>query len=72
MGRPLNSRYEEWTYHVITLAPNGNDVGEYQALANNIRVARAAFFAILPERPDNVVLLVQRARIILDSREPTW
>ena len=69
MGRPLSSTYAEFTYHVITLAPNGNDVGEYIALANNILVARSAFFAILPERRNNVVQLVQRARIILDSRE---
>jgi hypothetical protein len=60
--------YEEFGFHVITLAPDGHRLGEYLALCNNIMVARAAFYAILPERVGNVVLLMQRSRILLDSR----
>lgn len=61
--------YEEFGYQVIALAPDGVKIGEYIALTKNIHVARAAFFAILPERPRNTVLLMERSRIVLDSRD---
>jgi hypothetical protein len=58
--------YGEFTFRVIECLPGGKVVAHI-ALAMNIRVARAAFYAILPERPGRLILLQQGARIILDS-----
>lgn len=62
--------YAEFPYHIITLGPDGNSTDERLALTVNMRAANAAFDVMVAERPGRVVLLVQRARIIRDSREP--
>lgn len=60
--------YPEWGYHVVTSEPATNVPREYLALANNILAARGAYFGVMHDRPKEIVLLVNGARIILDSR----
>lgn len=68
MGTHTNFRdHEEFGFQVHEVDSDGRVV-DIIALAKNIRVARAAFFAILPERAGRVVLLMHRSRVILDSR----
>ena len=62
--------FSDWSFHVVTLGPDGHKVDEYLCLTNNIRAANAAFYALVPERPGRVVLLMNRQRIVRDSREP--
>lgn len=62
--------YPEFAYHVITLLPDGHKVDERLVLAVNYLAASAAFDAMVAERKGRAVLLVQRGRIIRDSREP--
>jgi len=60
--------YEEFGWHLVEYGPGGERL-ETIAVSKNFRAARAAFFAILPERPGRAIFLMQGARIILDSAE---
>lgn len=59
--------YSEFPYRIVTL--DGDNVREHLALATSIVAANAAFYAMVPERPGGVVLMMQGSRIIHDSRE---
>jgi hypothetical protein len=63
---PLQSNF---SFTVEEHDPQGRWHFVIHAGANNISVARAAYFEILKHLPDRLVLLRQGARVILQSDE---
>jgi hypothetical protein len=63
--------YEEFGFQVIETEEGSGKVRDYIALTKNITVARAAFYAILPQRPGAPIFLMNGSRIVLDSSEET-
>ncbi len=63
--------YGEFPYHVITLGADGHKTDEHLVLSRHIIAANAGFNIMAEARPNRTVLMVQRGRIIRDSREPS-
>jgi len=59
--------YGEFPWHVVEL--QGDKIYEHIALSVNFTAARAAFFAVLPDRKGREIVLKHGIRIILEAKE---
>jgi len=60
--------YGEFPFHVVELLPGGK-IYDHIAVCKNFTAARAAFFAVLPERKGRDIVLKQGIRYILEAKE---
>jgi hypothetical protein len=64
----MADQYEKWPYRLEMWDEQDNRVEELIALLADHAVARAAFLEAVKRRPDRIITLRQKSRVLVDSR----